>query len=300
MRVVLSVVVAAVAGAACVGSPDFSTTQQDILEKNRIATNRIATNRIATNRIATNRIATNRISSSRFALNTQSANDLLGTPEGRELLQYIVGCAIPPDVSLEANYQGTHYVFPGEVGVAPKWTERALKATEKRWVSACLISRVNAFDVSVPISIRGPHDSLTVTQSEATDFTIEEGAFYGDIFRPIEEPIIWVACRGRDKAAGMGVSLDERICTEPDPAHPGLTKCGFTYAGDCADWVKPKNAYACKKWLTHDDSCHGGPSDSGISMHGGGYYEQCYDEPGNGHWPGATKYDEVVTVFLMP
>ena len=32
----------------------------------------------------------------------------------------------------------------------------------------------------------------------------------------------------------------------------------------------------------------------------GGYYEKCYDEPGNGSWPHAERYDEVITVFLMP
>ena len=310
MRVVLSVVVMAVFGAACADSPEFSTTQQNLLENNRIATNRIATNRIATNRIATNRIATNQISTNRFSLNANDTQELLADAEGRELLQYIIGCAVPPDVTLEVDFQGAHYVFSGEVGLAPKWLNRALKDSEKRWVSACLIARVNKYEVSVPISIRGPHHALTVTAAEAADFTLEEGAFYGDIFRPIEEPIIWIACRGRAQAASESLALDDRDCAEPDPQNPGLTKCGFTYAGDCADWALPKNPYACKKWEPVDDSnCLGGnpnanlngnPQEEEIVMHGGGYYEKCHDEAANGHWPHADQYKEVLTVFLMP
>jgi len=298
MRVVLSVVVVALFGGACADSPEFSTTQQNVLEFNRIATNRIATNRIATNRIATNRIATNQISTNRFSLNANDTAALLADAEGRELLQYIIGCAISPAVTLEVDFQGAHYVFSGEVGLASKWVDRALKDSEKRWVSACLISRVNKYEVSVPISIRGPHNALTVTADEAADFTVEEGAFYGDIFRPIEEPIIWIACRGRDQAASESFALDDRDCAEPDPENPGLTKCGFVYAGDCIDWATPKNAYACKKWVAHDpDNCG---DDDEVAMHDGGYYEKCHGEAGNGKWPHAERYDEVLTVFLMP
>ncbi|HWU86501.1 MAG TPA: hypothetical protein VN253_04475 [Kofleriaceae bacterium] len=168
-------------------------------------------------------------------------------------------------------------------------------------MSACLISRVNKYDVSVTISIRGPHEALAVASDEATDFTVEEGAFYGDIFRPLDEPIIWIACRGRDQAATDSLAIDDRDCAEPDPANPGLTKCGFIYAGDCADWVKPKNPYACKKWTADDDGCGSGHSHDLVSpSHGRGYYENCHDEAGNGHWPHATQYDEVITVYLRP
>ncbi len=55
-------------------------------------------------------------------------------------------------------------------------------------------------------------------------------------------------------------TLDLRDCAEPDPAHPGLTLCGFKYAGDCADWTRPKNAYACKSYEpidVDDGDCHG-------------------------------------------
>jgi hypothetical protein len=308
MRVVLSVVFVALFGGACVDSPDFSTTQQNIVEENRISTNRISTNRISTNRISTNRISTNRISTNRFKLNRPAAWDLLGTAEQRELLQYIIGCAIAPDVTLEVDYQGGHYVFSGEVGLAPRWLERPMTASEKRWVSACLISRVNNYGLSVPISLRGPHNALTVTSSEANTFRLEEGAFYGNIFTPLHEPIIWVACRGRDQAAapGFAVAIDDRDCAEPDPAQPGLTKCGFIYAGDCQDWALPRNPYACKKFKRAEEdhgNCGGdggGDDDDDDDEIKGGYYEKCHDAPGNGHWQHAKRYDEVITVFLTP
>ncbi|MCI0435153.1 MAG: hypothetical protein L0271_16165 [Gemmatimonadetes bacterium] len=32
----------------------------------------------------------------------------------------------------------------------------------------------------------------------------------------------------------------------------------------------------------------------------GGYYEQCHDSAGNGRWPGAERFKEVITVFVEP
>lgn len=330
MRVVPLVVLAVLSCAACAEPTVESSTRQSVLEGNRIVANRIVANRIVANRIVANRIVANRISNNRFRLNQQAAGDLLDDEGGRELLAYFVSCAVPRDITLVADHHGHHYEFPGDIGLAPKWIDRSLNKPEQRWVSACLISRVNKFAISIPISIRGPHNALTVTADEADEFSLEEAAFYGNIFTPLDEPIIWVACRGRSQAAGEGGGLSMRDCAEPDPDNPGLTMCGFTYAGDCADWSKPKNAYACKSFEQHfagvrddddDDDRHGngghgggGHGDHGDhgdhdgdcddddddDMHEGGYYQKCHDRAGSGRWPHAEQYDEVVTVFLSP
>jgi hypothetical protein len=295
MRSVITVVFLVTVATACVDEDELvlSTTTQTILEVNKITSNKITSNRLELNKITSNKITSNKITSNSYKI---TSNQLIFTEEGRELLTYLVSCAIPAGVTLEATHAGVVYVFAGEIGLAPKWITHALRDGEQRWVSACLLARVNRFGISVPISIRGPHAALTVTEAEAADYPREEGAFYGNVFVPLNQPIIWYACRGRDEAASESGSLDLRDCAERDPANPNLTLCGFTYAGDCADWAPPKNAYACKKFKQPRLS-HGCNDDDELR---GGYYEQCHDRAGSGNWPGAERFKEVITVFVEP
>jgi hypothetical protein len=301
MRFVMSVVFASAVASACgVESgiePQLSTSTQGVLEENKITSNKITSNRIELNKITSNKITSNKITSNSYKI---TSNHLLDTAEGRELLTYLVACAIPSDVTLQADVGGVHYVFAGEIGLAPRWLDRALRLTDQHWVSACLLSRVNRFGVSVPISIRGPHDSLTVTRDEAATYTLEEGAFYGNIFTPVDEPIIWFSCRGRDEAVRESGALDLRDCAEKDPADPAHSLCGFDYVGDCSDWAPPRTPYACKRFKELDDGGCDRHDHDGDDQVLGSYYEDCFDEAGNGRWPHAEKFAEVITVFVKP
>jgi hypothetical protein len=295
MRSVITVVFVATMATGCVGEePNLSMSTQGVLEGNKIISNKIISNRLQLNKIISNKIISNKLSNFRYRI---AANDLMSTADGREVLDYVVSCAIPSGVTLEGRHAGVTYEFHGGVGLAPRWLDRALREGEQRWVSACLISRVNRFGIPVEISIRGPHDALVVSTGEAQDFTREEGAFFGNVFTPINEPIIWNACRGRNEASSESGDLDLRDCAEPDPANPGFTLCGFNYVGDCQDWTPPSNAYACKKFQEPRSSDDCGDHDDD---HEGGYYEKCYDEAGRGHWPHAERFDEVITVFVQP
>ena len=143
-----------------------------------------------------------------------------------------------------------------------------------------MFARVNAHDTAEPISMRGRHDALTVTQDEAFQFPIEEGAFYGNLFTG-DDPIEWNSCRGAGQAAGEFDGLVDRDCTEPDPANPGKTLCGFNYAGDCADFTPAlPSPFACKFY----------DRDLGI-------YLDCHDTASDGHW-GTPPNHEVITVYV--
>ena len=295
----------------------------------------VTTNRITSNRIAGNRIAGNRIAANNWDANEATMGELLATPEGQELLSFLIGCALPEGVTITADDTSTPAAgdtveFFGEIGVAPEWINRALDDTDRRWVSACILSRVNDNNVTVEISIRGPHPALATVPSERVSHPIEEGAFYGDIFGPVNRPLAWYACRGRAQAAGEVGGLNDRDCTEPDPAHPGYTQCGFIFAGDCADYAPPRNNYACERFslegyyvscettATHTDRPGAGTSHGhGKSHHGHGVG---HTHHGNGHGYGHDKhdcdddddddddddvdtltvFDEVVTTFLKP
>jgi hypothetical protein len=114
---------------------------------------------------------------------------------------------------------------------------------------------VNALNVSEEISMRGADAPLAVGAAEASLYTVEEGAFYGDVFT-YPKPIVWIACQGRGQINGTFGGLVDRKCARPDPSAPGKTYCGFTYAGYCGDFTPDvaTSAHAC----TYDSSGDGG------------------------------------------
>ena len=284
---------------ACTVSPaDESSVTQHAESHNRLASNRLASNRLASNRLASNRLASNRLASNRLASNALTA-EILESEEGRDVYSYIIGCALPDGVTIEADVPGAedtlpdapytcvneHCTFYGNLGLAPRWIDHKLDRKGQRWVSACLFARVNALDTAESISMRGRHEGLAVSQAEAELYTLEEGAFYGNLFidDPDENvPPDWFACRGEDKAASPNqAGLAARKCADEDPANPGFTYCGFYYTGDCGDFTPQiPSPFACRTFNALQ-----------------GIYGDCYDEAGFGTWPGARKYREVITVY---
>ena len=261
---------------------------------NRLASNKLITNRLASNRLASNRLASNALTSTTLEANTATA-DLLATADGRDVYAYLINCALPASVTMHASVPGaadtappaTLYSctngecdFPGSIGLAEYWVDHKLDAKGQGWVSACMFARVNAHDTAEPISLRGPHDALTVSPDEATQFSIQEGAFFGNLFTG-DNPIDWNACRGEGQAAGEFDGLVDRDCTEPDPANPGKTQCGFTYAGDCRNYTPAlASPFACKFY----------DADLGI-------YTDCHNTPAAGHWQ-SKPYREVITTYV--
>jgi hypothetical protein len=262
---------------------------------NKLASNKLASNKLASNKLASNKLASNALSSTSLEANVATA-DLLATADGRDVYAYLINCALPQGVSIQANLPdapdtappSTLYtcsnglcVFPGSIGLAEYWVDHKLDVHGQRWVSACIFARVNAHDTAEPVSLRGPHESLTVSADEATQFPIEEGAFYGNLFTG-DDPIDWNACRGSGQAAGEFDGLVDRDCAEPDPSNPTHTQCGFKYAGDCADYTPAlPGPYACRVF----------DPDTGT-------YDDCHNGSGNGHWPGLKQYREVITTYV--
>jgi len=274
------------------------STSHAVVTHNRLATNRLATNRLATNRLATNRLATNKLPGGLLTADS-AAQALLGTADGRDVYSYIVSCALPAGTDIQATIPGapdtdpnspdTSYVctngvcvFSGSIGLAPRWADRKLSRSGQGWVTACLLARVNAHDTVEPISMRGSHPALAVTASEVTDFPLQEGAFYGNLFASDTDLLDWNACRGQDQAAGEFGGLVDRDCAEPDLVDPTHTQCGFVYAGDCADYTPAfPTPYACKRF-------------DGTA----GFYGGCHAVAGIKKWPHAKTYRQVITTYV--
>jgi hypothetical protein len=287
---------------------NVGTTTQLVEAHNRLASNRLASNRLASNRLASNRLASNRLASNRLASNSLTAQ-ILESEAGRDVYSYIVSCALPEGMTIEATIEGSdpvedtappetsytcdsvtrHCVFPGAIGLAEDWIDKPLDRRGQGWVSACLFARVNANHTAESISMRGRHAGLVVSASEAELYTAEEGAFYGNLFVDDPDPAVepdWHACRGEAKAACSGDvgcgGLANRDCATEDPANPGYTLCGFQYAGDCADFTPDTpSPYACASYNAD-----------------AGYYGNCRAEPGDGAWPQQHKYRQVITTWV--
>lgn len=246
--------------------PEYSVSSstQALTGSNRLAGNRLAGNRLAGNRLAGNRLAGNRLAGNRLAALDETAG-ILTTEEGRDVYSYIVSCALPEGVTIEADVPDAEdtppdapytcidgrCTFSGLVGLAPQWIDHPLDNDGKAWVSACLFARVNAYNVPETVSLRGRHSALEVTNEEKAQYTLQEGAFYGNLFIDDPDPNAppdWNACRGQAKAACMGEGcgrLSNRDCAAENPETPGYTYCGFKYAGDCGIYDPWHPTFAC-------------------------------------------------------
>lgn len=312
MRVPQFVLVASVGMvAACVDvGPDESSTEGNVETQNRLGVNRLGVNRLGVNRLAEAHLASARLSTDTFVLDSAGAELLLATEEGRDVLTYIISCAVPEGTILTVDNPppGAPSEYFGSLGLAEKWLDRPLDRSGAGWVSACLYSRVNANQESVAISLRGSHRELATTPSEAAAYTLQEGAFWGNYFTPLHKPIEWYACRGRAQAAGENGGLVDRDCTEPDPADPSKTICGFTYAGDCFDAGSSRGACDKEKNGNYSE-CEADDDDGGGGHHGwghGGRHGKHHGHRGHkhghgwGHGRGNGEAREVITTYVQP
>jgi hypothetical protein len=284
---------------ACAVAPSESTTSSDEVSANRITGNRITGNRIELGRLSLGRLAGTRLSDRRMRL-TPVAEPLLATEDGRELLSLVVSCAVPQGITLVGTVNGADFDLLGEIGLAPQWLSARLDRVGQHWVSACMFSRVNALEVVIPISLRGPHHELATVPGERENWTLEEGAFFGNAFSSLDKPLQWFACRGRDKAAGDAGRLADRVCAEPDPAHPGFTLCGMIFAGDCGNFARDPSCEAFSAHGTFYERCHTSPL-----HHRHGHDRDHHgrnDDQGNGRDDDddVQVFEQVITTFVTP
>ncbi len=164
----------------------------------------------------------------------------LEAPDQVELMRYLVRCALPADVVIDAEVGGKQQSFEGDLGLAPKWVERPLTPGEQRWVSACMLALTNKFGKHVRISLRArppAAKNLTASQAERESHTLFEGGFHGNIFS--DSPTAYVCLGRRSRAEQSDAILKDRVCTEPSgltlDSGETLTRCGFILTGVCSD-----------------------------------------------------------------
>lgn len=164
---------------------------------------------------------------------------LFDSPMGREVLRYLIRCALDEGTQAIALHGDEQLTFRGSVGLAPAWEHRPLTITEERWVSACLYALTNKFGKTIQVSLRGQHpklDTETLSEDERQAFTLHEGGFFGNFFAA--HPSAY-ACIGDGLIENPGATvLRDRVCAIPaqglGPNDQRISACGFIVTGPCA------------------------------------------------------------------
>ena len=186
---------------------------------------------------------------------------LLSSEQGKRLLEYTIECALPADRSLEVHDGAALRKVSGQIGLVPSWQSEPLSAPGERWISACILARLNAFGRIVAISIRANHPVARDIPAETQRaFSVDEGTFYGNLFT--DPPQLYV-CQGEGpRSRSPDAAL--RVCSQGAVALGKPTACGITFTGRCGTACRGHTATGAR-----------------------------YDCSGGGH-----RYAETITIFL--
>ncbi len=274
----LSLALASLLGGCVAQGLDTNQSSDNIITSNYYSFFRLAGNHLEASALANTSVSSAQIADSSYQL-TDAGLALTSTADGREVLTYIVSCALPAGTVLTDPSTGQQYF--GQIGLAASWINHPMTLDQQRWVSACLYSRVNNFGVAVEISLRGSDPALkTNAPSEVTDFTQQEGAFYGQYFDA--SLLEAYACSGDNVAAA---AADQRVCAEDGGG--GKTPCGFTYTGQCdGDGSRHKTGKACAMFVAN------------------AYYENCDGQTAapsaiSHPRPASDSFSQVITVYVQ-
>src|SRR3954447_8023250 len=102
---------------------DAETIQAAIVAENALTANALTANALTANALTANALTANALTANALTANALTANGLRD-PLGRQLMKYVVSCALPADATVSVVVDGATYVFLGSLGLAPAWGER--------------------------------------------------------------------------------------------------------------------------------------------------------------------------------
>jgi hypothetical protein len=239
---IVSLLTVALAAPGCAVEPDRETESQassELKASNGLAFNGLSWNGLAFNGLAFNGLSWNGLAYNGLAYNGLAFNGMtfngmtfngmtyngmtyngLEHPVVSSLASYIVQCALPAGDSLTYTIDGRDYEFEGQIGLAPEWKTSACGEDCQRWMSACLLARLNKLGEHVEISMRGDHPALDVVAHERRDYRTREATYYGNLFAAPDQLF---ACYS------PGTSSISRVCGE------SLADCPMHVVGSCED-----------------------------------------------------------------
>ena len=204
--------VSAASGCGGTQADDIAETHNALLAENGLAANGLAANGLAANGLAANGLAANG----------------LADPMAQKFMEYVVSCALPTGRSVTFTQAGVSYTFAGWLGVAPEWEGQRCDGSCQRWVSACVLARLNKLGVHRQISIRGANPALAITPHELVDFPVREATYYGNLFQPDQ---------ARYACLPPGATQIQRVCGD------SLVGCAVGVPGECRRVCERSGAY---------------------------------------------------------
>jgi len=225
--------------AACGGEAPSSTgpievaaITENALTANALTANALTANALTANALTANALTANALTANALTANALTANALtangLMDPLAAQFLKYVVSCALNENQSLNLTVGGQAYSFPGSLGLAPQWGMKggSCDGSCQRWVSACVLARVDAAGVEREISIRGLNPALLPSWSELTTYTQREATYFGNVFAPGQPRFLCLP---------PGAKSDERVCGDSMSDCP-MTVVGPNCSSDC--WMQ--------------------------------------------------------------
>ncbi len=181
-----------------------ATQSENGLSLNGLSLNGLSLNGLSLNGLSLNGLSLNGLSLNGLSLNglatvdgLKSTSGMMTTPGGRDIVKYMVKCALANGDSLTKQDQnGVSYTFPGAIGVAPALKNGPCDAACQERVSACMLAHVNNSGMNIDIWL---DSEGAIGWGTSPDFPYQEGSFFGNLF-----PNPWQGyyCNGKGFDAG--------------------------------------------------------------------------------------------------
>lgn len=167
----------------------------------------------------------------------------------REVLHSAVQCALTPAQAVRDPATGE--LYQGWWGLAPSWLGQALDVDGRRYVTACMVQKLNLHGTSVPILLEGSHPAIERHGTYAAQYPIHESTVFGDLFSstaPLSGLVPAFQAYGcwedllpqSDGLLGVPVLSEKRVCDD-------APLCGFVALGACALSCQGNGPYwACR------------------------------------------------------
>lgn len=153
----------------------------------------------------------------------------------REVLRSAVECALTQDQSVQDPVTGELYT--GWWGLAPSWQSGTLDVDGRRYVTGCMVQRLNYYGTHVPILLEGNHPAIERNATFSSQYPIMESTAFGDLFSSTTPLLgilpafnLYVCWEGLlpQSCGFLGLPLlGQRLCDD-------VPLCGLMVMGPCA------------------------------------------------------------------
>ena len=198
---------------------DTVITASNLESENGLSMNGLSMNGLSMNGLSMNGLSMNGLSMNGLSMNGLASVDglsntagLMTTAGGRDIVKYMVRCALPTGQSLTKQDQnGVSYTFPGVIGIAPEAVNGPCDLDCQERISGCMLAHVNNSGAHIAIWLDGPDAAIGWGSSPA--YPYQEGAFFGNL---IANPWQGYYCLGKDMGSGevpgrLGTALSTNV-----------------------------------------------------------------------------------------